>query len=322
MNSFKILDLNGCDPQDDTWAGYWSEIRDRKRKTEIKIEIPFSQLKNQIESGILTHIAVMLSTGKEIEVMLFGKGHPLLCLPGLGLTAPIWIRQIQELSRSFQIIIIHMPGHGLSDITKDLSYNGVCRVLNEVLSILNIKEVNLMGACLGGLFALKFAALYPAITSSIVLIGTIYDWDSIVSDKRPMTREKVKEFMNFLYDLDMRATEDFNSSVRAMINAHSKVIDEHLQDMSKCIKPNAYLSYFLDMLRDDRINPLLPDIKKPVLVIAGSRDKVVCHENTIKFHRQIHGSEFFKIEGAGHFPYVTHASIFNNRVSEFLNRLL
>ena len=59
----------------------------------------------------------------------------------------------------------------------------------------------------------------------------------------------------------------------------------------------------------------LHNLKTSTIIIWGEDDNIIPLKYGMKFHDMIPGSLFFKIDGAGHIPQVTHPE----KVSEIIN---
>src|SRR5580765_4512438 len=77
-----------------------------------------------------------------------GKGMPLLLLHGFGRTASDWKLFTLELSKSFRVIAMDLPGHGRSDLmdTTDIYlHRRAAEYILEALDSLKIDSVDVLG---------------------------------------------------------------------------------------------------------------------------------------------------------------------------------
>src|SRR6266545_4358239 len=80
-----------------------------------------------------------------------GKGQPLLFIHGLGSSARDWESQVQEFSRTYQVITFDLRGHGQSDkpagpYTMSMFASDAAALLKR----LGIESANVVGLSLGG----------------------------------------------------------------------------------------------------------------------------------------------------------------------------
>jgi pimeloyl-ACP methyl ester carboxylesterase len=317
------LELMGEKLLPEALIGYWEKAKQNNITIrEIRRSNDGGWRPESAQPGI-SHLAVTIPSGKIIEVIIYGRGKPLLLIAGLGATAPIWFEQIARLASKYQVIIIHKPGHGLSETTDDLSYKGISNVIYEVLDVLRIQQpVNIIGACIGGLIALNFAAFHPERTAALILAGTIYKWDTDAFDDGPMDRLKAKKISVFLNSFDASLTRDFEYIMSRIYGPDCDLPEYRrkfeMQIKSKVIDPFAYVKYVLDITKGEKIFDLIPKVQCPSLLVAGGRDSVISPENSKILQRLIMGSEYFELSAAGHFPYITHEHEFNDKIIRFL----
>jgi pimeloyl-ACP methyl ester carboxylesterase len=320
-NKIELIDLSFQNPRTETFLNYWINNKCNINSDAIQ-EDKFQILKT---NSSLKHVFVTLSTSEKIEVLIYGCGTPILLISGLGVIAPIWIKQIDKLSLEHQIIIIHMPGHGLSDTTGDLSYKGISNVIHEVIISLGINEkINIIGTCIGGSIAINFTAYYPEHVATLILAGSILEWDTKIFNDSSLNRKKVREVVSYLNSFSNKLTNDFNN---IMDRVNSNYLLENsffnlysIHEISKCINPLSYVEYVLSLSKDGDLRNQVLKIKIPTLLLVGDEDSVVDIKNSYEMYRIIKGSEYYCILGAGHFPYITHSDIFNLKVKQFIQK--
>ena len=87
--------------------------------------------------------------------MAAGTGTPVLLIPAIGLSAPVWTPQFEQWSANHQVIVVHQQGYGLTEMNSDISFAGVTRLFIEVLDRLGIKRpIHVVGSCFGGVAAI------------------------------------------------------------------------------------------------------------------------------------------------------------------------
>jgi 2-hydroxy-6-oxonona-2,4-dienedioate hydrolase len=108
-----------------------------------------------------------------IRILEIGAGDPVLFIPGTGGTGPYWAPLVREL-QGHRCIMIDRPGWGLSspiDYTADAYRSLVVRILSGVLDALELDRVDVVGASIGAIWALRLAQAEPSRVGRVVLIG-------------------------------------------------------------------------------------------------------------------------------------------------------
>lgn len=108
-----------------------------------------------------------------IRIVESGSGDPVLFLPGSGGSGPYWAPLVRELA-GFRSLMLDRPGWGLSspiDYRTDGFRSLVVRILAGVLDALELDRVDVIGASIGEIWALRLAQAHPSRVGKIVLLG-------------------------------------------------------------------------------------------------------------------------------------------------------
>jgi pimeloyl-[acyl-carrier protein] methyl ester esterase len=74
----------------------------------------------------------------------------------------------------------------------------------------------------------------------------------------------------------------------------------------------------LEILRDLDLRDALPEIKQPVLVIAGDRDRLSPPQVSRYLAQAIPNARLAEIKGAAHAPFLSHRDEFVKKVLDFM----
>ena len=317
INNITYLELTGQDPNEESFVSYWVNLKKGNK---------YSARKASSDTGImyngLIHMHAQLSSGKKMEVITYGNGSPILFISGIGMITPIWFYQIKPLSSGNQLVFIHNPGHGLSEITEDLSYQGVSKTIIETLEVLGITSpFHILGTCLGGNIAAALAA-FSQQCISLTLVNTVYDYATDAFDDKKLNRQKVADMMDFLKGFENRLRTDFDNALKERSEKNCDMSRQfEIYIKSKIIDPYAYLQYVDNISKNKVIDDLLREIRQPTLVLASEKDTAVDIDNSKKISRLIKKSKYIEMHDAGHYPYITHPSEFNMIVKSFIDNV-
>lgn len=114
------------------------------------------------------------------NIIISGKEEcpNLLLIPAMGVTATMWMANIQEFSKKYRVYSINTIGDigkseyliaSLSNYPKDGKQ--YAKWLLELCDSLNIKKTIVIGASMGGWIALNFASYYPEKTEKLILLA-------------------------------------------------------------------------------------------------------------------------------------------------------
>lgn len=102
-----------------------------------------------------------------------GSGPALVFVHGFLSGASYWENQIEELSKSFEVIAFDHPGYG--DKTDELGFDNIADFAENVLKTLDgigISHFHLLGHSMGGMIAQEIALKVPSRVDRLMLYGT------------------------------------------------------------------------------------------------------------------------------------------------------
>ena len=114
--------------------------------------------------------------GVRIAFSSEGSGDPVVLIHGLhSSTERNWRNPgiIKKLAQNYQVICLDLPGHGASDKPESKDAYGLQMAHNvaEIMEHLKVRKAHIVGYSLGGMVALKFAAVHSDMTLSVTLCG-------------------------------------------------------------------------------------------------------------------------------------------------------
>jgi len=120
---------------------------------------------------------IALSTG-ELAVQYWGdEGKPaLICLHGWLDNMASFYPLAEILSEHYSIVLVDLPGHGLSDPLADGAHYYIWQnieTLLELINHLNFATVNIVGHSMGGVVASLFAGTFADRVSSLILLDSL-----------------------------------------------------------------------------------------------------------------------------------------------------
>ncbi|MCP4130784.1 MAG: SDR family NAD(P)-dependent oxidoreductase [bacterium] len=242
-----------------------------------------------------------IKTASEVPIEFFtcGTGEPVLLLLPIDCNAAAWKNQVNELSNNFKIMIPHYPGYGRSPFNNALSsfeifaenIMGICDILNKN------RPVHVVGWSLGGFIAQIMASNYPEKIKSLTLVNTTAKLEASNSI------ESVHKIIGLL-------KEDFCS--------HKSEAEEDLFSIIKATYNVNIILHYFSLVLQSNLRDLLPRITAPALIISGACDKLTTPENSEFLHDSIQHSEYYKLEGAGHYIPLHNYQYFNEKLTEFI----
>jgi malonyl CoA-acyl carrier protein transacylase len=244
----------------------------------------------RIKPELQVHIVVRVEAGKRMELIVSGRGAPLLLLPALGLGHGQWASQIQELAPDFRVIAVTLPGHGRSDTLSDHSLSGMARALNELLEGMPMKDrVHVLGSSFGGWVGRVLALKYPERIASLALVCS------------PV-------------QTSLRSLPDFQARVLAERDAMNPELQALYENALVGLDVEAFTEFFARNA-EEAGRPLCP-----VLLIAGRKDRIADWAEIVDWGRGLTDADVALLEDDGHFPNLAPSPKFHDILIRFLRR--
>jgi len=229
-----------------------------------------------------------------------GTGEPVVLLHGFGANKDLWNAVAARLTPHYRVIAPDIPGFGESPVLDDARYDpeSQARRLRAFLDALGIDQHHVGGNSMGGIISVVYTALYPDAVRSL-LIGAA-----------PGVRSPEKSELDMLLErgenpLLVRNEEDFDE-VLSLIFFRPPPIPGPVKRamMRTAIENRAKHARLFDELaqsaRADALDPLLPEMRVPTLVLWGAEDRLVHPSSVAVFTRGIPGAESEIFETCGH----------------------
>lgn len=232
-----------------------------------------------------------------------GKRPIIVFIHGLGSRKEAWKAQ-QTLSTRFRLISVDLRGHGETAENKDLTVKNFASDVIDLIDSLKIKSAFFCGLSLGGFVVQEIHCQRSDLIKGLILASTTsyipgyYIHGAI--------HEATRAFNNgsLLDNIVKRGLVDKSFSEDARDAFHIR--ENYLEAATAAFG----LNYF----------PHLYTIRKPVLIIGGSCDKVIPVVNVSLMKFCIRNCESVILRDSGHLCNIESADQFNDCVDTFVNK--
>ena len=242
--------------------------------------------------------------------MDFEKEKPsILLMHGSGLTHIVWSLHEQfYVNQGFNVLSVDLPGHGNSEGPSLKSIEEISDWIKSLMSVLNIKKLIIIGHSQGSLVGIDFAARYPDLISSLVLVAGSYKMpvnQDLINYAEAGDEKAVLLMMKWGYE----GSKAFigGNPVKKIINSSREIREVLAVDLNAC---NNYKGG----------KESLGKINCSTLCIFGDLDKMVPLEVGNKMASMINKSETKIINNCGHMIIFEKAFEMRKLVKEFLTK--
>ncbi|WP_432128623.1 alpha/beta fold hydrolase [Streptomyces sp. bgisy082] len=254
-----------------------------------------------------------------------GEGHPVVLLHGSGPGATGWSNfspNIPALAERYRVLAVDMPGWGGSDTVTGGERDHAAAAV-QLLDALGIEKAAFVGNSMGGMTALRLAALHPDRVSHLVTMGApagrggpglfgpgdgpsegIKILIRGYADPSEATMAELVDVMTFRTGPDREALAQARAAAAQARPDHLKNFLEHLQ-RTKQVGSSA-------------TDAEIARITAPSLIVHGRDDRVVHFENSLRLVSTIRDSRLVLFNRCGHWAQLEHAAEFNRLVAEFI----
>ena len=266
-----------------------------KRATAIAIDL------ERYASG-LDHKTIVVGE----ETWHYLEGGPkdaavLLMIHGFGADKDNWTRFAGSLTQTYRVIAPDLPGFGESRWHPSWDYSLFPqrdRVANFVQA-LGLDQVHLIGNSMGGHLAALYAYEYPDDVTSLALVdnaGVVSPVDSdfqraLAYGENPLVVRSVDEFDRLL---------EYASHKKPFVPWPVKgVLAQRALDRAE---ENQLIFTAVKADPSADLEPLLPQIETPVLIIWGEHDRILHVSSIEKMRPLLPQAEVIIMENTGHIP--------------------
>jgi len=246
--------------------------------------------------------------GANIELVRRGKGRPILFLhPHIGLHGcDAFIAQLSEYG---EVIVPSHPGYGHSDLPPGMSsVDDMSYLYLDLLDALNLREVTVVGASLGGWLAAEIATKSTERIARLVMIGAL--------GVKVGPREK-SDIVDIFATARGRWEELSFRDVNYWQRDYEKLSEDELTVIARNREATALFAWNPYMY-NPKLKYRLHRIRVPVLFLWGEADRFAPPEYGKAYSALIPGARFELVSEAGHFPHIEQAERVARRIAEEL----
>ncbi len=246
----------------------------------------------------------------------FGTGKPIVLVHGWSMHSGIWHDFAMQLAQHYQVTCIDLPGHGHSDNLDNFTLE---HVADALVAAVADEQSCWLGWSLGAIVVLDIAHRYPERVNSLILVagnpqyaGT-EQWPGMKVNlleafAEQLTLDAPATLLRFL-SLQVAQLPDYKTLVRTL----------KVAIMARAMPNLDTLRGGLTILKQADLRPALAEVKKPILVILGTRDTLVPVTVGESIKALAPSIQLVVIDKAGHVPFLSHPQIVLETITKFMD---
>src|SRR5918996_4875058 len=244
----------------------------------------------------------------DIAYKIFGKGKPMLLVPGFSMTMDMWDpNMINRLSSNHTIIVFDNRGIGQTTAGNDSQKFSISQFANDTAGFLaalkldgnnsnnsDNQPIDMLGLSLGGFIVQEFALTYPDKVDRLILVVSGCGGEKSIPPQ--LSPEAFRSMVSG------NASEDLFLSTlfpREWINENIDYIEKNFVfPMGKIPAQNLLLQS--QAAGNWEAYDRLSNISNPTLVVAGTEDITSPPANSMMMAERIPGAWLVQMRGGGH----------------------
>jgi len=260
--------------------------------------------------------------GVSYHYEVYGEGIPLVLLHGFTGNTATWEPFQKTWGKSFQLIMVDIIGHGLTDSPSDPKRYEIAQVASDLKALLlslDIESSHILGYSMGGRLALTFACRYPEMVDSLILVSSSPGLRTIEERQNRMEqdeklakrieREGIKTFVDYWENIPLFASvkktpQAVQEAIRRERLQQKEIgLSNSLREMGTGKQPNNW--------------KCLPKLNVPVLLLSGSRDTKFV-KIADEMEKLLTNIKKMIIQEAGHMIQVEKQDLFEEVIMDWL----
>jgi pimeloyl-ACP methyl ester carboxylesterase len=247
-----------------------------------------------------------------------GSGDVVVLLHGYLESGEVWNGFAEKLSSKYRVIIIDLPGHGLSDVYGEVhTMEFMATALKELLSMLEIKKIFLAGHSLGGYVSLAFLELFPEYLSGYCLFHShpFADTAEAIAKRGREIEVVMSGKKNLIYPDNVT-----NMFAESNLDAFSEAL-QRSKEIASGIPGDGIIAVLNGMIRRPSRLSFMEEGKVPCLWILGAMDKYIPRDAVQPKVKIPSNCKVVILEKSGHIGFVEEEVKSVEILSEFIYSL-
>jgi pimeloyl-ACP methyl ester carboxylesterase len=254
----------------------------------------------------------------QFQVVVKGKGEPVLLFPGFGCTGEVWNETVASLSKNYECHIFTFAGFGKVPAIEGPWLSNIKDALLKYVKEKNLKRPTIVGHSLGGTLGLWLAILEKDTFKKIIVVDALpstaalmipnYNGDIIPYDN-PQSKMMLEMDSASFATMSGQSVpylclnKDKHNTIRAWIGQTDR---------------KTYVKGYIDLLNLD-LRKQIRDIKTPVTVLAATSPDRATVEKVYKTqYAGLPSVDIQYAENSAHFLMYDQTEWFINKVKEVI----
>ncbi len=247
-----------------------------------------------------------------------GRGPTLVFLHGLGGSARSFAREVECFAGRYRVLAWDMPGYGESaPIDPPATMSAYAERLAAWLAERGVERAVLVGHSIGGMILLSYALAHPERVRALVLCAATAHFGG--GDGR--FAQSFRQSRLALLQSDRPLDEQVRELIASMVGERPDPAGLALARKAASGVRRRGFQDALDALLGFDVRPKLAEIRCPVLVLAGERDRQAPASTLARLAQALPKGRLVVVPGAGHLLHHERPDIVHEQLVRFLEEV-
>jgi pimeloyl-ACP methyl ester carboxylesterase len=243
-----------------------------------------------------------------------GKGRTIVLLHGFLGSHKIWENTISNLSKSYRVIAIDLPGHGNTECFGYVhSMELMAKSVKAVMDSLRLKKYVIIGHSMGGYIGLAFAELFPENLKGLCLFHS-----SAYSDTDDKKRDRTRSIKVVKANHKIYTTEVIKNLFATQNAKYLKKEIAFAQKIASTVSKQSIIASLEGMKDRPNRDIILGLASYPVMMIIGELDNVLPYQQLLEQSELIKQKHVLYLEYDGHMGFLENPNMCNKQIRKFL----
>ena len=235
-----------------------------------------------------------------IHYLEAGIGEPLLLIHGLGQSLYTWRNLFAELSESYRVIAIDLPGHGYSDRPEYFCYSmdEMAEAIKRFLDEKDIISAHMIGFSTGAMYMLRLLTMYPEYVANCIAISP-----GGISKQMPSLIRSLKSPLKAVFSRNLFSFGDVKKCLQECFYDQTviddRVVEQYYEPLSDGYTREA-LMYAVQNFDLRLVTDQLKETDHEILLLWGKEDKWHLPNNSVFYQSILQNGRYFLVRNAGH----------------------
>lgn len=245
-----------------------------------------------------------------------GKGKAVVLLHGYLGSYKIWESAINNLSRSYRVIAIDLPGHGnTACFGYAHSMDLMAKCVKAVMDHLRLKKYVIIGHSMGGYVGLSFADLFPDHLRGLCLYHSTAYAD---------TEEKKNDRLRAIKAVKANRGIYTKNTIRNLFATKNlKYLKEEISFATRIAKQTSrqgIIAALYGMKDRPARDIILGLVEYPIMIVIGEHDNILPPQQLFEQAEIIKNKTILYLEHDGHFGFLESPIQSNKELRKFLRK--